>query len=169
MERYSRRQVNRALAQEQLLLRMDQGEDFETLCQELGLGHSRDYLSQLRRRYRQGGSTWEALIDRRQGHASKVTPERRAWLREQKRQYPAWTQTQLAQHFSDRFQVSISQSQVSEILRQEGVALPGGQPDPVPQEFPLERAGVFFPPSRDLADGSAGASDPGGVGAARRL
>ena len=37
MERYSAREVKRAMAQEQLLLRLDQGEDFEALCQELGL------------------------------------------------------------------------------------------------------------------------------------
>ena len=43
MERYTARQVKRALAQEQLLRRLDQGEDFETLCQELGLSLSRNY------------------------------------------------------------------------------------------------------------------------------
>jgi hypothetical protein len=58
MERYTPSQINRALAQEQLLLRLDQGEDFEGLCQELGLSLSRNYLPQLRRRYQQGGSTW---------------------------------------------------------------------------------------------------------------
>jgi hypothetical protein len=52
MERYTVRQVNRALAQEQLLRRLDRGEPFDRLCQELGLSLSRDYLPQLRRRYR---------------------------------------------------------------------------------------------------------------------
>ena len=88
MERYTPRQVKRAQAQEQLLKRLDQGEDFDALCEELGLSHSRDYMSELRRRYREGGSTWEALIDHRHGHASKGTPERRAWLREQKERTP---------------------------------------------------------------------------------
>lgn len=77
MERYTARQVKRALAQEQLLQRLDQGEGFEALCQELGLSLSRNYLPQLRSRYHQGdsslrqaqGTAWEALIDHRHGHS----------------------------------------------------------------------------------------------------
>ncbi|MBC8492770.1 MAG: hypothetical protein H8D43_03210 [Chloroflexi bacterium] len=46
----------------------------------------------------------------------KVTPERRAWLREQKRENPALTQQELASLFEVEFQVSISQSRVSDIL-----------------------------------------------------
>lgn len=150
MERYTVRQVNRALAQEQLLKRLDQGEDFEDLCRELGLSHSRDYLPELRRRYHQRGSTWEALIDHRHGHSYKVTPERQAWLRKQKQENPALTQQELVQRFEDEFQVTISQSHVSNILRAEGVAIPGGQ-HYRPQEeqaLPVERAGVFFPSER---------------------
>jgi len=37
MDRYTSRQVDRALAQEQLLKRLEQGEDFEMLCEELEL------------------------------------------------------------------------------------------------------------------------------------
>jgi hypothetical protein len=146
MERYTPSQINRALAQEQLLLRLDQGEDFEGLCQELGLSLSRNYLPQLRRRYQQGGSTWEALIDHRHGHASKVPPERRAWLRQQKREDPALTQQELADRFAAEFHEPLSQRQVSNVLRAEGVALPGGQHFRSPKEgtFPVERAGVFF-------------------------
>ena len=69
MERYTARQVKRALAQEQLLQRLNQGEDFNDLCQELGLSLSRRSLPHLRRRYRQGDSSWEALIDHRHGHS----------------------------------------------------------------------------------------------------
>lgn len=157
MERYIARQVKRALAQEQLLLRLDQGEEFEPLCQELGLSLSRDYIPQLRRRYRQGGSTWEALIDHRHGHAYKATPERRAWLRQQKREHPRLTQAELAAHFATEFQVSLSQSHVSNVLQAEGVAIPGGQHYPLQEEraLPVERAGVFFPPGRRVADGRA--------------
>lgn len=171
MERYTVRQVQRALAQEQLLLRLDQEEDFDTLCQELGLSLSRKYLPQLRRRYRQGGSTWEALIDHRHGHAYKVTPERRAWLREQKRKNPALTQQELATLFEEKFQVSISQSRVSDILREEGVAIPGGQRYHPPQEgvLPVERAGVFFPPGRRAPDGGTAHGDPGDPETAEHL
>lgn len=154
MERYSARQVERALAQEQLLLRLDQGEDCDALCQELGLVLSRNYLPQLRRRYRQGGSSlrqaqntaWEALIDHRRRHAYKVTPERRAWLREQKRESPALTQHDPVDLFETELQVSISQSRVSDVLREEGVATPGGQRYRSQEErtLPVERAGVFF-------------------------
>lgn len=171
MERYTARQAKRALAQEQLLQRLDQGENFENLCQELGLSLSRDYLPQLRRRYRQGGSSWEALIDHRHGHAYKVTPERRAWLREQKGENPALTQQELVDLFEVEFQVSISQSQVSNILRAEGMAIPGGQRyhSQEGRVLPVERAGVFFPPGRRTPDGGAEHRNPGDFGAERRL
>ncbi len=171
MERYTIRQVNRALAQEQLLRRLDQGESFEGLCQEVGLSHSRNYLSELRRRYRQGGSSWEALIDRRHGHSYRVTPDRRVWLRKQKRQNPALTQQELAKLFEEKFQVAISQSQVSNVLRTEGVAIPGGQRyhPPGKQALPVERAGVFFPSGGRPPDGRAEHRNPGCVGAENHL
>jgi transposase len=171
MERYTPRQVKRALAQEQLLKRLDQGEDFDTLCEELGLSHSRDYMPELRRRYREGGSTWEALIDHRHGHASKGTTERRAWLREQKRAEPALTQEELVDLYATEFGVTISQSRVSDILREEGVATPGGQRYRPQEEatLPVERAGVFFPSERSGADGRAGNGDAGDPGAEREL
>jgi transposase len=167
MERYTARQVKRALAQEQLLQRLDQGEDFEALCQELGLSLSRRSLPYLRHRYRQGGSSWEALIDHRHGHSYKATPERRAWLREQKRENSALTQQELAALFEDEFQESISQSRVSDILRKEGVAIPGGQRyrSQEKRALPVERAGVFFPTGRHPPDGRAehgNPDDPGG-------
>lgn len=171
MERYSVRQVNRALAQEQLLKRLEAGEDLEALCQELGLAHSRNYLPELRRRYHEGGATWQALIDHRHGHSYKVTPIRRAWLRQQKQENPVLTQTQLAKLFEDEFQVTISQSQVSNILRAEGVAIPGGQRyhAAAEQSLPVERAGVFFPSGSRAADGSVEHGDPSGVGAEKGL
>jgi hypothetical protein len=162
------RQVNRALAQEQLLQRLEQGEDFEALCQELDLALSRKYLSQLRRRYHAGGACWEALIDHRHGHAYKVTPERQAWLRERKRENPALTQQALAQQFEIEYQVSISQSQVSNILRAEGVAIPGGQHYTVQAErsLPVERAGVFFPSGGGAANESVEHGHAGDFGTA---
>ncbi len=171
MERYTARQVKRALAQEQLLQRLDRGEDFEGLCQELGLSLSRNYLPQLRRRYRQRGSSWEALIDHRHGHSYKATPERRAWLREQKRENLPLTQQELAALFETEFQESISQSRVSDILREEGVAIPGGQRYRSQEEraLPVERAGVFFPPGRRPPDGRAEHGDPGDSGGESQL
>jgi transposase len=171
VERDIARRVNRALAQEQFLQRLDQGEDFEDLCRELGLSLSRDSLPYLRRRYRQGGSSWEALIDHRHGHPYKVTPERRAWLREQKRRNPALTQQELTDLFEAEFQVSISQSHVSNILRAEGVAIPGGQRYRPQEEraLPVERAGVFFPPDRRCPDGRAEHRNPGGFGTESHL
>jgi len=167
MERYTARQVERALAQEQLLQRLDRGESFENLCQELGLSLSRNYLPQLRRRYRQGGSSWKALIDHRHGHSYKVTTERRAWLQEQKREDLALTQRELATLFETEFQESISQSRISDVLGEERVAIPGGQHYRSQEEhtLPVERAGVFFPPGRRHPDGRAehgNAGDPGG-------
>lgn len=171
MERYTVRQVNRALAQEQLLQRLDRGEDFEELCRQLGLSLKPGSLPFLRRRYRQGGSTWQALIDHRHGHSYKVTPERRAWLRQQKQDNPALTQEDLVERFEEEFQVTISQSHISNILRAEGVALPGGQRyrPQGDQALPVERAGVFFPSGRSTADEGSEHRDPGGAGAENSL
>ena len=171
MERYTARQVKRALVQEQLLQRLDQGEDFDDLCQELGLSLSRRSLPYLRRRYRQGGSSWEVLVDHRHGHSYKVTTERRAWLREQKRESPALTQQELAALFEYEFQESISQSRVSDIVREEGVAIPGGQHYRSQEKhaLPVERAGVFFPPGRCPPDGRAEHCDSGDPGGESRL
>jgi transposase len=146
MERYTARQVNRALAQEQLLQRLERGEDFVALCQELGLSLSRNYLPTLRRRYRQGGSSWEALVDHRHGHASKVTPERRAWLCQRKREDPTLTQAELAGLFQTEFQESLTASQVGYLLRAEGIAGLGGPPHHGAREPTgyTECAGVFF-------------------------
>lgn len=171
MQRYTPQQIHRALGQEQLLKRVEQGEDFDDLCQELGLSLSRNYLPELRCRYRQGGSSWEALIDHRHGHPYKVTLERRAWLREQKLNNSALTQQELVVLFGEAFQESISQSHISNILRAEGVAIPGGQRYHPQEEqpLPLERAGVFFPPSRGPANGRAEGGDPGDSGEESRL
>jgi transposase len=171
MERYTARQVNRALAQEKLLQGLDRGEDFETLCQQLGLSLKPGSLSFLRRRYRQGGSTWEALLDHRHGHSYKMTPERRTWLKTQKQENPALTQAELVQRFEEEFQVSISQSHVSNVLRVEGVAIPGGQRyhPPREQSLPVERAGVFFPSGSGTTDAGTEDRDAGGGTAANGL
>jgi transposase len=171
MEQYTVRQINRALAQERLLQRLDQGEEFEALCQELGLSLKPGSLPYLRRRYRQGGSTWEALIDQRCGHAYKATSERRAWLRQQKQADLALTQEELAQRFEEEFGVVLSQSHVSNLLRAEGVALPGGQRYRRPGEhvLPVERAGVFFPSGSRSPDGGSEHRNPSGVGTEQGL
>lgn len=171
MERYTVRQVNRALAQEQLLQRFGRGEEFGELCQELGLSLKPGSLPYLRRRYRQGGSNWKALVDHRHGHSYKVTSERRAWLRQQKQDHPALTQEELVQRFEEEFQVSISQSHISNILRAEGVARPGGQRYRAQgeQRLPVERAGVFFPSGRSTADEGVEYRHPSGAGAEKEL
>jgi hypothetical protein len=165
MERHTVRQVNRALTQERLLQRLDQGEEFEALCQELGLSLKPGSLPYLRHRYRQGGSTWQALIDHRRGHSYKVTPERRAWLRQQKQAHPALTQEELVQRWQEEFGVGLSQSHLSNILRAEGVALAGGQRyrGQGGPALPVERAGVFFPSGGRAADGDLDHRDPGSV------
>lgn len=166
MERYTGNQVKRALTQEQLLKRLDQGEDFQTLLQELRLSLSHNYLSELRHRYRQRGSSWEALIDHRQGHAYKATLECRDWLRERKRENLTLTQQALTGLYATEFQTTISQTCISKVLREEGVAIPGGkhlrsQGQPA---LPVERAGVFFPPSRRPPDGPPEHGHPGDPG-----
>jgi len=171
MERFTARQVNRALAQERLLQGLDRGEDFETLCQQLALALKPSSLSFLRRRYRQGGSTWEALLDHRHGHSSKMTPERRGWLRTQKQENPALTQVELVPRFEEEFHVSISQSHISNVLRAEGVAIPGGQRYHLSgtQFLPVERTGVFFPSGSGAADGGTEDRDTDRAAAANDL
>lgn len=171
MDRYTVEQVNRAQAQEELLRRVGRGERFETVAEDLGLSLGRAYLPRLRRRYEQGGYCWQALVDHRHGHPGKVTAERRRWLCEQKRRFPALTQEELAQRFEAEFTVSISQRQVGNVLREGGVALPGGRRWPSGGEdaLPVERAGVFFPPGRPDSDGGIEHGDCRGPGAASRL
>lgn len=171
MNRYTDRQVKHALAQEQLLKRLKQGEKFATLCQELGLQHSRDYMPELQRRYRAGGATWEALIDHRHGHHCKVTPERRQWLRERKREDLRLTQQELAALYTAEFGQALSQARVSNILRAEGVAIPGGIQYHPPEEraLPVEQAGAFFPSGRRRRNGRAADRDPGDRGPASDL
>jgi hypothetical protein len=67
--------------------------------------------------------------------------------------------------------VSISQSHVSNILRAEGVVIPGGQHYHPQGEraLPVERAGVFFPPGRCSPDASAEYRNPGSFGAESHL
>ena len=73
--------------------------------------------------------------------------------------------------FEAEFEVTISQSRVSDILREEGVATPRGQHSPPQEEavLPVERAGVFFPSERGGADGRAGNGDVGDSEAEREL
>jgi hypothetical protein len=77
----------------------------------------------------------------------------------------------LVDMFEAEFEVSISQSRVSDILREEGVATPGGRHYPPQEEetLPVERAGVFFPSERGGAYGRAGKGHAGDSGAEGEL
>jgi hypothetical protein len=69
------------------------------------------------------------------------------------------TQEELGNLFAAKFQVTLSQSQISHVLQAEGVAIPGGQHHPggAKSGHLVDRAGVFFPSSSPAAH--AGVAD----------
>ena len=74
-QRFTQAQVDLALRKEQLILRVERGESLEAVSQDLGLAYHPKHVSRLRRRYIAGGRHWVALVDGREGRATKITAE----------------------------------------------------------------------------------------------
>lgn len=151
-----------AQRKEQWLLRVEGGEDAERVCRELKLGLKVSYLPDLKRRYRQGGRDWHALLERRHGIATKGTPAVRAYLVKAKARNPNLTGAALCVEIWERFGLEISLSRLNELLQEANLSNPAGR-RPGPQPDPLapasarevEHAGAFFPSGRPVRAGSA--------------
>lgn len=151
-----------ARRKEKWLLRTAQGENPERVRRELKLKLKLRTLRSLRSRYEQGGRTWQALLGRRHGVATKGTPAVKAFVRKVKAKQPHLTAAELVVQIWERFEIEISLNRLNEILKQEGLSNPVGHPKrpaadraPRPAERDVDHAGAFFPPGRAERPGRA--------------
>lgn len=141
-----------ARRKEQWIIRTEKGEDPKRVRNELKLTLSLKTLPRLKQRYRNYGRTWQALLERRHGLATKGTPEVKAFVAKAKAKDPQATAAELVTQVWDRFEIEISLNRMNQLLRAAGLNNPVGRPkrdpaDPPPQalERNVDHAGTFFP------------------------
>ena len=144
---------------EQLLLRVEAGEPFESARAALGLRVEEEDLSRLQTRYEAGGRRWEALIDGRYGHPRKAHSALREWLYERKRADDSLTAPELAREVRKKFGVELSAGHINYLLRKVELTHPPGRPSRAKDQetsagaaaevnksdSSLANAGIFFP------------------------
>lgn len=158
MTTYTKEQIDKARAKEELLRRVDAGEDAAQVIAELGLKLKPRSLWKVRQAYRQRG--WEGLVDHRCGHAYKATEEVRQFLIEAKKEDMDRTGAELAEMVEIKFAVHLSVSRVNDLLREMNLSSPPGRRGPgkaVPDinVASINRAGSFFPQGCSGRDGCA--------------
>jgi transposase len=160
---YPKAVIEKAQKQARLLRRIEQGEDREQVCEELGLEVSEIELAVLKAKYEAGGGKWKALLDGRFGHAQKAHSELRAWLYERKREDESLRSPQLKREIRERFGVELSEGHINYLLRKHSMTAPQGRPykteaeEDQSEEAPSEsvdNAGVFFPGSGQGGNGT---------------
>ena len=141
-----------ARRREQWILRIEHGEDPQSVCRALNLRLSLKTLPKLQRRYQLGGRKWRALLERRHGIATKGTPEVKAFMAKVKAKNPEVTAAALVMQIWDRFEIEISLNRMNELLRAAGLNNPVGRPKLTPTnklpkaaEHDVDHAGAFFP------------------------
>ena len=144
-----------ARRKEQWILRTEHGEDPGHVRRELKLKLKNSALERLQRRYRQGGRTWQALVGRRHGVATKGTPAVKAFLAKAKARDPQLTGAELCLQVWERFEIEISLGRLNALVREAGLSNPPGRPlkapaekDSAPTAREVENAGAFFPSGR---------------------
>jgi transposase len=142
-----------ARRREQWLLRTAQGEDPAQVRRALKLAQSVRALEALRPRYEAEGRTWQVLLERRHGKATKGTPAVKAFVAKVKAKQPDVTAAVLVEQIWERFEITISLNRLNELLKQEGLSNPVGRPPQAarahasePAERDVDHAGAFFPP-----------------------
>ena len=148
---------------EQLLLRLEAGEELGRLCQELALKIKPERVAKLKAKYEAGGRRREALLDGRFGHHQQVNSSIRAYLYERKQEDEELTAGELAREVEQKYKVKVSEGHINHILREVALTRPPGRPrkrltqeQEEKKEAPQANAGLFFP-----GGGKAGAgSDP---------
>ncbi len=165
MNKYSPAVIEKAKKQEKLLQARAAG---KTLAQARTIADIATMTvkeaNRLQRKYKAGGSTWEALLDGRFGHDIKANSAIKAWLYERKRQDPTVRANQLVKEIKEKFDIQFKDGHINYLLRQEGLTAPVGRPtkpkevetedkDESIQEESSENAGVFFPGSSERSDG----------------
>ena len=151
-----------ARRREQWILRTEQGEAPGRVRRELKLKLKNSSLEHLQRRYRLGGRTWQALVGRRHGVATKGTPAVKAFLAKAKAREPRLTGAELCVQVWERFEIEISLGRLNALLREAGLSNPAGRPalaptpdTPAASERDLDHAGAFFPSGRAHGTGRA--------------
>ncbi len=160
--------LKKARRLEQLLQRVSAGESQEQIKAELGLELDEESLARQQAKYETGGSTWEALVDGRHGHVSKVHSELREWMYARKEADENLRASRLAEELQGKFKVDLSIGHINYLLRQRGLTAPPGRPykEPPPnsdekeeESTPeatseaIDNAGLFFPGSSEERDG----------------
>jgi hypothetical protein len=138
---------------EQWLLRTAAGEDPERVRRALRLKLQVVTLARLRARYLAEGQTWQVLLERRHGVAPKGTAAVKAFVAKVKAKHPHMPVAELVGRIWDRFEIEISRTWLSTLVKQAGLSNPiGHPPGPVASDlkhFPegdVDHAGAFFPP-----------------------
>jgi transposase len=160
--------IEKAKRHEKLLQRVADGESREQVCAELGIKVDQDRFAVLQAKYEAGGSTWQALLDGRHGHAQKMHSGIREWLHERKKQDEEVRAPTLVREIEEKFGVKVSDGHINYLLRKRGLTAPPGRPykEPPAEDAPesstessesLDNAGIFFPGGREGRDGG----DPG--------
>ena len=148
---------------EQLLLRLEAGEELGQVCREMGLGLSPERARKLKAKYEAGGRQRAALLDGRFGHRQHANSAIRAYLYERKQGEPELTGPQLAEAVAKRYEVRVSVGHINHILREVALSRVTGRPrkqlksKPAAVSPPSQaNAGLFFP--------GGGEASPGGDG-----
>lgn len=142
-----------ARRREQWILRTEQGEAPDRVRRELKLKLKNSSLEHLQRRYRLGGRTWQALLERRHGVATKGTAQVKAFLAKAKARDPHLIGTELCVQVWERFEIEISLGRLNALVREAGLSGPVGRPMKTPDDSAtpardVENAGAFFPSGR---------------------
>jgi hypothetical protein len=164
MTTYTKEQIDKARAKEELLRRVEAGEDAAQVIAELGLKLKPRSLWKVRQAYRQRG--WEGLVDHRCGHAYKATAEVRQFLTQAKKEDMERTGADLAKSVKIKCGVHLSVGRVNDLLREMNLSSPPGRRGPgkaVPdiKAAAIDRVGSFFPQGCSGRDGGARLSTGG--------
>jgi hypothetical protein len=111
MTTYTKEQIDKVRAKEELLRRVDASEDAAQVIAELGLKLKPRSLWKVRQR------GWEGLVDHRCGHAYKATAEVRQFLAQVKKEEMDRTGAQLAEMVEIKFGLHLSVSCINGFLR----------------------------------------------------
>jgi hypothetical protein len=164
LEKYYPPAVHQKAAKlEQLLLRLETGEELAPLCAELGLELTPKRVQKLQAKYEAGGRQTAALLDGRFGHSQHVTSAIRAYLYERRQTEPEITGPALAAEVGWRFEVTVSVGHINHLLdemamnRRTGRPRKAVEPQPEPSRPPGQaNAGLFFPGGGETGPGRDG-------------
>lgn len=113
-----------------LVTAMQAGTSWQNAAQLAGLITSRTTAYRLLKGFREHGQT--ALLDRRQGHPSKLKPDLQNWLVESCQAQPQLTSRQLQAQILAQFGLEVSVSRLNEVRANLGVSRQN-LPDPTAQ------------------------------------